>query len=227
MTFWINSPHLILAVGGTNKLHHPNRNFPGDGEVLAVLDLRTDPGLIEAGMARELVNRCGHKPFTLWSHEGATPLRRPYFAHAAAGSFANAGMHTHTQSPRFQRLRKKAGLTVTDAVELYYEQLPASSSTASFAAGDAAGDAPGDAAGGVTPVTVAALVERQGAYLKESLGCVPVTLGDKPAGSVVIAREEASVGGEQGMVFAVVLAAPAGSAAATSAAAGKVAALAV
>lgn len=54
----------------------------GDGEVLAVLDLRVDEELIEAGLAREVVNR-------------------------------------------FQRLRKKAGLTVTDVVELYCEPVRA------------------------------------------------------------------------------------------------------
>jgi Domain of unknown function (DUF5915) len=49
----------------------------GDGEVLAVLDLRRDDGLVAAGLARELVNRV-------------------------------------------QKLRKSAGLVVTDEVEVYY-----------------------------------------------------------------------------------------------------------
>ncbi|KAI8462538.1 MAG: hypothetical protein J3K34DRAFT_182080 [Monoraphidium minutum] len=144
----------------------------GDGEVLAVLDLRSDPSLIEAGMARELVNR-------------------------------------------FQRLRKKAGLTVTDAVELYYEQLPSPPSAAGGGGGEA--------------VTVRGLIERQGEYLRGSLGSLPLPLGDKPDASAVIAREETTVGGDTGCVFAAVLAAPAGggAAAATAAAAGKVAQLAV
>lgn len=164
----------------------------GDGEVLAVLDLRNDPALVEAGMARELVNR-------------------------------------------FQRLRKKAGLTVTDAVDLYFEQLPAAPSSASLASSVATagggGGGEGDAAGaGAAPVSVAALVERQAAYLAESLGAAPRPLSLKPAASAVVAREETSIGGEQGAAFAVVLAAPEGgglSAAAAAAAAEKVAALAV
>ena len=49
----------------------------GDGEVLAVLDLRRDDSLVSAGLARELVNRV-------------------------------------------QRLRKAAGLVVTDTVEIFY-----------------------------------------------------------------------------------------------------------
>lgn len=49
----------------------------GDGEVLAVLDLRRDDGLVSAGLARELVNRV-------------------------------------------QKLRKSAGLVVTDEVEVFY-----------------------------------------------------------------------------------------------------------
>jgi isoleucyl-tRNA synthetase len=49
----------------------------GDGEVLAVLDLRRDDGLVSAGLARELVNRV-------------------------------------------QKLRKAAGLVVTDEVEVFY-----------------------------------------------------------------------------------------------------------
>ena len=49
----------------------------GDGEVLAVLDLRRDDSLISAGLARELVNRV-------------------------------------------QKLRKSAGLVVTDEVEVFY-----------------------------------------------------------------------------------------------------------
>jgi Domain of unknown function (DUF5915) len=49
----------------------------GDGEVLAVLDLRRDDSLVSAGLARELVNRV-------------------------------------------QKLRKAAGLVVTDEVEVFY-----------------------------------------------------------------------------------------------------------
>jgi isoleucyl-tRNA synthetase len=49
----------------------------GDGEVLAVLDLRRDDSLVSAGLARELVNRV-------------------------------------------QKLRKSAGLVVTDEVEVFY-----------------------------------------------------------------------------------------------------------
>jgi hypothetical protein len=30
----------------------------GDGEVLVVVDLRVDDGMVEAGIAREIVNRC-------------------------------------------------------------------------------------------------------------------------------------------------------------------------
>ncbi|GBF99525.1 hypothetical protein Rsub_11959 [Raphidocelis subcapitata] len=167
----------------------------GDGEVLAVLDLRSDPGLIEAGMARELVNR-------------------------------------------FQRLRKKAGLAPTDAVELYYEQLPSSSSAASFfAAGreadlDGGGKSGGGGGGGegaeaAAAVSVSALVERQRGYLREALGAPPAPLAEKPEGSAVIAREETTIGGEQGAAFAAVLAAPAGSGTAAAAAAGRVGALAV
>ena len=169
----------------------------GDGEVLVVLDLRSDPALIEAGMARELVNR-------------------------------------------YQRLRKKAGLTVTDAVELYFEQLPASASVASLASVSAAGGAAADGGGSggnggggeggeaaAAALSVAALVERQADYLKESLGLLPRPLAGKPPASAVLAREETNIGGEQGAVFAAVLAAPEGSALAAAAAAGKVAALSV
>jgi len=124
----------------------------GDGEVLVVVDLRVDEGMVEAGIAREIVNR-------------------------------------------FQKLRKKIGLTVTDTVELYYEPLP----------GAAAADGS----------LVGRIAASHTDYLKEALGVVLLPLGQKPEGSTVIASEEQSVGNEElASSFNAVLAAPSGSLAA-------------
>jgi hypothetical protein len=160
------------------------------------------------------------------------PSCRPHSAHSHPHP-----KHNPSTPPRFQRLRKKAGLTVTDTVELYFEQLPASASTASFlgggdgdgatAAAAAGSNGGGEAAAAALQLSVAELVARQAEYLRASLGAPPAPLVGKPAGSVVIAREETNVGGEQGAVFAAVLAAPAGGELAAAAAAGKVGALAL
>jgi hypothetical protein len=93
---------------------------------------------------------------------------------------------------RFQKLRKKIGLTVTDTVELYYQPLPAA------AAADGS--------------LVARIADGHADYLKEALGVVLQPLEHKPEGSTVIASEEQSVGNEElGSGFNAVLAAPAGS----------------
>jgi hypothetical protein len=117
---------------------------------------------------------------------------------------------------------------VTDAVELYYEQLPSPPSAASLAGDTAADGGQGAAAAEATEaVTVAGLVERQGGYLRESLGLLPLPLTEKPPGSHVLAREETNIGGNGGAAFAAVLAAPKGSATAVAAAAGRVGLLSV
>ncbi|WIA42068.1 hypothetical protein OEZ86_009348 [Tetradesmus obliquus] len=109
---------------------------------------------------------------------------------------------------RYQKLRKKAGLTVTDVVELYYTP----------AAAAAAAD------GGSVPALLTKIIEGQASYLSEAFGRPLQALAAKPDSSVVIAQELQSIGGdENGASFVAVLAAaPGSSAAAAAAAAGSV-----
>eukprot|EP00878_Enallax_costatus_P012446 GHUV01012997.1.p1 GENE.GHUV01012997.1~~GHUV01012997.1.p1 ORF type:complete len:217 (+),score=101.72 GHUV01012997.1:367-1017(+) len=99
---------------------------------------------------------------------------------------------------RYQRLRKKAGLTVTDVVDLYF---------APAAAADGQAAAVGE--------LISKIMSAQSAYLKESLGVSVLELSTKPEDRVVIAEEVQSVGGEE---FMAVIAAAPGSSAVTAAA---------
>jgi hypothetical protein len=105
---------------------------------------------------------------------------------------------------RYQKLRKKAGLTVTDVVELYY--------------------APAAAADAGIPALLTKIIEGQAGYLTEAFGKPLQALAAKPDSSVVIAQELQNIGGEEnGASFiAVLAAAPGSSAAAAAAAAGSV-----
>jgi hypothetical protein len=105
---------------------------------------------------------------------------------------------------RYQKLRKKAGLTVTDVVELYY--------------------APAAAAADGIPALLTKIIEGQAGYLSETFGRPLQELAAKPESSVVIAQELQSIGGdENGASFVAVLAAaPGSSAVAAAAAAGSV-----
>eukprot|EP00803_Ostreobium_quekettii_P004677 evm.model.scf_312.8 EVM.evm.TU.scf_312.8 scf_312:69741-82588(+) len=107
----------------------------GDMDVLVVLDLRVDTGLLESGMAREIVNR-------------------------------------------FQKLRKKAGLTVTDPVELYYDLQQNGSD----------GDSPAD--------MFLKVVTSHSAYFCECFGGPLLPSSRKPPQAKVIAEEEQVVGPE-------------------------------
>ncbi len=72
---------------------------------------------------------------------------------------------------RFQKLRKKAGVTPMDPVEFFYQLLPPASTSASAAAGAAAkasGSAAAAGAGGEGD-PLAALVAEQAAYFKVCL----------------------------------------------------------
>lgn len=107
---------------------------------------------------------------------------------------------------RFQKLRKKAGLTVTDVVGLHYEPAPAPGQDADAAAAGAA--------------RLASLLAGQAAYLREALGVELSHVSALAAGHVVVAREAQVVGTDDGAAgFVAVLAAPPGSSAAAAAAA--------
>jgi hypothetical protein len=107
---------------------------------------------------------------------------------------------------RYQKLRKKAGLTVTDVVELYYQ--PA-----------AADD--GGAVAEASEALLSKIVDEQAEYLKQALGVELQPLSSKPAHHVVITEEVQSVGGGTDEVtaasFLAVIAAPPGSTAAAAA----------
>eukprot|EP01024_Parvocaulis_polyphysoides_P013665 TRINITY_DN15369_c0_g1_i3.p1 TRINITY_DN15369_c0_g1~~TRINITY_DN15369_c0_g1_i3.p1 ORF type:complete len:396 (+),score=64.95 TRINITY_DN15369_c0_g1_i3:88-1188(+) len=102
----------------------------GDGEVLAVLDLKVDTELIEAGIAREVVNR-------------------------------------------FQKLRKKAGLTVSDVVEFYYETSDDDSLS-----------------------LLKKVLNSQGQYLQQTLGSTISLLSQREPNALIIAEEDTEVGSE-------------------------------
>jgi hypothetical protein len=81
---------------------------------------------------------------------------------------------------RYQKLRKSAGLTIGDKVELYYEAAPAAA-----AAGDASSSC---------EAALAALVAGHGAYLRDALGGPVLHTGARPPAAVVIARERTTIG---------------------------------
>jgi hypothetical protein len=123
-------------------------------------------------------------------------------------------LFSRTSACRYQKLRKKAGLTVTDVVELYYAPAAAADSAAAAAADG-------------IPAFLTKIIERQAGYLAEAFGRPLQDLAAKPESSVVIAQELQSIGGdENGASFVAVLAAAPGSsavaAAAAAAAAGSV-----
>ncbi|GFH13065.1 uncharacterized protein HaLaN_08870, partial [Haematococcus lacustris] len=130
-----------------------------DGDVLVVLDLTVDAGLISAGAARELVNR-------------------------------------------YQKLRKKAGVTPMDPVEFYYGASPPAACTTS--ANGAETTASQDA--------VASLIAEHRAYLASALGGPLRPLSRKPAGAVVLETEYVSIGstgsGTGSLEFVAVLTTP-------------------
>ncbi|KAJ9517652.1 hypothetical protein QJQ45_025121 [Haematococcus lacustris] len=130
-----------------------------DGDVLVVLDLTVDAGLISAGAARELVNR-------------------------------------------YQKLRKKAGVTPMDPVEFYYGASP--SAACSTSANGAETTASQDA--------VASLIAEHHAYLASALGGPLQPLSRKPAGAVVLETEYVSIGstgsGTGSLEFVAVLTTP-------------------
>ncbi|BDA43238.1 Isoleucine-tRNA ligase, cytoplasmic [Coccomyxa sp. Obi] len=117
----------------------------GDGGLLAVLDLRADESLQEAGFAREVVNRV-------------------------------------------QKLRKKAGLVSTDAVDVYVGVTDASASP-SFES------------------LLAGVLDAQSEYITGVLGRPAQPLANLPAQAAVIAREQQTMGADN---FDVVLTSPSG-----------------
>lgn len=127
----------------------------GDGEVLAVLDLRVDASLQLAGLAREVVSR-------------------------------------------YQKLRKTAGLSVTDVIEAYYGPPEASSS--------------GDASTSSTAV-LDQVVSEHSEYLREALGVALLPASQMPSAAEVLASEQNSVGGGDGpsASFTAILVKPSGS----------------
>lgn len=143
---------------------------------------------------------------------------------------------------RYQRLRKKAGLTVTDAVHMYWAPPGAAAALQQQSAGgsaapsqqqqqqqqDAAASSSSDAA------ALQSLMQRHADYLAEALGgAAPRPLSDMPTDCVVVAAEEQTIaaadGGEgaaaSSVAFVAVLAAPPGSSAIAAAAAAGLAAL--
>lgn len=86
---------------------------------------------------------------------------------------------------RYQKLRKRAGLIVTDAVELYY------------ALRDKAGD----------PMFEKAL-QSQKAYLKKALGSVLMPLSAKPHAAAVLFKEDQLIKAEDGDIAFTALIAP-------------------
>lgn len=93
---------------------------------------------------------------------------------------------------RFQKLRKKAGLVVTDSVEVFYSEENGSPS------------------GSLLPLQQ--LLQAHQTYLQESLGRPLLHLRHKPAHAVVIASESTTVGTQEDgtlATFTAVLAAPA------------------
>ncbi len=118
---------------------------------------------------------------------------------------------------RYQKLRKKCGLTVTDIVDLYYELTPSTSAMGAAAADGAdapdgaatraagGGEANGEASSSGEGGTLLRVLGTHADYLRQTLGQVPRPLPGKPPGSDVIAQEETRVGSED---IVVVLAQP-------------------
>lgn len=117
---------------------------------------------------------------------------------------------------RFQKLRKKAGLTVTDVVELYYDlTVSADGSLPSSTPSDTSADTAS------SNHHLERILQQHAAYLEESLGVTLQALSRKPAGSLVIASESQSVGNEGlSSEFVAVIAAPKGSSVVANAQAG-------
>jgi hypothetical protein len=194
----------------------------GDGEVLVVLDLAQQDDLVEQGLARELVNRwvllslsatCFFLSVTLfWGFGGAGPgAAERLDGEGTIGILNLALLATAFAVCRYQKLRKKAGLTVTDVVELYY---------APAAAAAAADGAAAAAAEGGIPALLTKIIEGQAGYLTEAFGKPLQALVAKPDSSVVIAQELQTIGGdENGASFVAVLAAAPGSCVVVAAAA--------
>ena len=88
---------------------------------------------------------------------------------------------------RFQRLRKQAGLVVSDGVEAFYAPLPAS-------------EAPGATSAASAAVMETMLASPQGAAVAETLGRPLLPMSRKPAHAVVIASIDTKVegGGQDG-----------------------------
>ncbi|GAX77028.1 hypothetical protein CEUSTIGMA_g4475.t1 [Chlamydomonas eustigma] len=120
----------------------------GDGEVLAVLNLQVDTELVQAGLAREVINR-------------------------------------------FQKLRKKAGLVVSDSVEVFYESAvpPAAHGHHPAASTSAASTS--------AAVLDGMLASPCGHTIREALGRPLLPLSRKAAYAVVIASEVTTVGSEE------------------------------
>ena len=78
---------------------------------------------------------------------------------------------------RYQKLRKKAGLTVTDSIELYYE-LPETD---------------------VNPLFEKALASQRD-YLKQALGSPLMPLKQKPIGAAILFRENQLIKAEDGNI---------------------------
>jgi hypothetical protein len=113
---------------------------------------------------------------------------------------------------RFQKLRKKAGVTPQDPVEFFYELTPPPSLAAAATAAQAAAvpassssggplanghhqqggksDSSSKAAANGTPDPLAALVSEHGAYLRESLGAHILPASCRPPSAVILATEK-------------------------------------
>ncbi|KAK9804719.1 hypothetical protein WJX72_001779 [[Myrmecia] bisecta] len=103
---------------------------------------------------------------------------------------------------RVQKLRKKAGLVVTDMVDVYLD-LPDTS---------AAGVSSGVQANGAGPSssTLQRVVDTQAGYIAESLGVRPQQVADKPAHAVVLAREQQAISlDDEQLKFEILLTRPA------------------
>ena len=86
---------------------------------------------------------------------------------------------------RYQKLRKKAGLTVTDSIELYYE-LPETE---------------------INPLFEKALASQR-EYLKQALGSPVMPLKEKPIGAAVLFRENQLIKAEDGNISYVAMITP-------------------
>ncbi len=119
-----------------------------------------------------------------------------------------------------QKLRKKAALVATDAIEVYigFEAAPSSSSSSSSSSGAGRGSSSqaqssgsaAAAANGAETSGIARVLESQSSYIAEVLGRPARALAARPPHAVVIARERHSLGADAGRCeFDIVLTAPA------------------